>query len=42
MGKLLSYAPAPSERHELIYYKVCVLVSRVWLVDIVKAVTDPN
>jgi hypothetical protein len=40
VGKVLDFAPAPSERHELIYYKVRVLVIRDWLVDIVKAMTD--
>ena len=40
VAKVVEFAPASSETHELRYYKVRVLVFREWLVDIVRAMTD--
>ena len=41
VGKVVSFAPAVSQRYQLTYYKARVLAQRDWLVDIVRLITDP-
>src|SRR6185436_5206298 len=40
VAKVLEFAPASSQTHELFYYKVRLLVLRDWLADIVRTMTD--